>query len=398
MAKKKELGEVGLMDEKKIAGFMGALQKLTGAVVSHENPHLKIIRTPSPSLNATFGHGWGLPLGFTWVLYGEPKDGKSLIINSTIGQVHQDDPEAIVIKFDTEFREKGQLTEEMMRVYKIDPKRYICFQVNTPAEVFDRITKDIWALVQEGMKLKLVVIDSINGVQGRRRMGAASIEDVTIGDLAQTIQDGMKQILPIQRNSINPFSIICSAQVRSEMDMLEQKRLGNGPKVKMAASWGFKHYAEYVTYIKRNKNADGRKDLFGRDYEAKTGGKDMAGKAEQTMFRLIGKMKDSSLGPIGRTGELTFSIDKGVCNVSHEIFLMGTGRGVIDRKGGTYTFGTHSWTGKEGMVQALEEDAVLAQEVLKELHKRDLAGEWRQQDLNAALETVTEETPQPEED
>ena len=69
------------------------------------------------------------------------------------------------------------MTPEMMKVYGIDPRRYICFQVNRPAEVFDRISKDVKALVQDGMKLKLVVIDSINGVQGRRRMAADSIEE-----------------------------------------------------------------------------------------------------------------------------------------------------------------------------------------------------------------------------
>jgi len=382
-------------DKKKTPNFMAKLSALSGAITKYENPHLSVIRTPSPSINSTFGHGWGLPLGFTWVMYGEPKDGKSLLANSTIGQLHKDDPEAFVIKFDTEFREKGQMTPQMMKVYGIDPRRYICFSANRPAEVFDRISKDIKAMIQDGMKLKLVLIDSINGVQGRRRMAADSIEDTTIGDLAQTIQDGMKQILPIQRDQdgdgSKAFSIICTCQVRSEMDALEQKRLGSGPKVKMAASWGFKHYAEYVMFVKRNKNKEGRQDILGRSYEAKAGGTDLDGKAENVMFRLIGKMRDSSMGPIGRTGEFTFAMDYGVVHTCHEAFLMGTGRGVIERSGANYSYGGSTWNGKAAMVLALEQDPDMVKAILKDLHKADLAGLWRSQDVSDAVKTETEE-------
>lgn len=385
---------INAASDKKQDAMMAQLLKLSGAVANHVNPHLNVIRTPSPSINATFGHGWGLPLGFTWVLFGEPKDGKSLVLNSTIGQLHTDDPEAIVIKFDTEFREKGQMTPEMMKVYRIDPRRYICFQVNTPAEVFDRITKEIKALIQNGLKIKLVAIDSINGVQGRRRMASKSIEDVTIGDLAQTIQDGMKAILPVQRDHAGDgsraFSVICTCQVRSEMDMVEQKRLGNAPKVKMAASWGFKHYAEYVSYVRRNKTAAGKVDLLGRSYEARAGGTDLAGKTESAMFRIIARMKDSSMGPIGRTGELTFSIDKGVVNVSHEVFLMGTGRGVIERSGPNYSYGGNRWNGKEAIVVAMEENPEIMRAIVTDLHKRDLAGEWREIDATNAQAPETD--------
>lgn len=391
---KKESGDAATIvndaaDSRQNKGFMAKLGALSGAVTKYESPHAHVIRTPSPSINATFGNGWGLPQGFTWVMYGEPKDGKSLVANSTIGQLHKDDPEAWVIKFDTEFREKGQMTPEMMKVYGIDPRRYICFQVNRPSEVFDRISKDVKALVQDGMKLRLVVIDSINGVQGRRRMAADSVEDTTIGDLAQTIQDGMKQILPVQRDQdgdgSKAFSVICTCQVRSEMDALEQKRLGSGPKVKMAASWGFKHYAEYVMFVRRNKNKEGRQDILGRSYEAKAGGTDLDDKAENVMFRLIGKMRDSSMGPIGRVGEFTFAIDHGVVHTCHEAFLMGTKRGIIERTNNTYSYGGSRWNGKEAIILALEQDPAMVQTILRDLHKADLAGLWRSQDVADAV-------------
>jgi len=379
---------------------MAKLQSLSGAITNYNSPHLRVIRTPSPSLNAMFGNGWGLPIGFTWVLFGQPKDGKSLVVNSTMGQLHRDDPEAVIIKFDTEFRDQGQLGPEMLKVYGIDPKRYICFQVNSPAEVFDRITKDIHALIQDGLPVRLIVIDSVNGIQGRRRMVADSVESVTIGDLAQTLQDGMKAILPVQRDmggdGSKAFAVICTSQVRSEMDPIEQKRLGSGPKVKMAASWGFKHYAEYFTFVRRNKNKEGREDLLGRKYEAN--GTDIAGKSENTAFRIMLNMRDSSIGPIGRSAEFTFSIDKGVINTAHEVFLMAMGRGVITRSGMKYTFMNSSWAGKEAVINAFENDPDLCKAAIKELHKQDLAGQWRAKDIETAkaAETSLDDEEKPE--
>ena len=75
--------------------WMKALNKLEGAVEKSYNPFAYVLRSPSPSVNFTFGNSHGLPFGYTLILYGPPAGGKSLLSNAFIGQLHKDDPEAI---------------------------------------------------------------------------------------------------------------------------------------------------------------------------------------------------------------------------------------------------------------------------------------------------------------
>ena len=81
---------------------MSKLQELDGAVVERRNIHETVLRTGSPSADFCFGNGHGLPRGYSLVMYGEPKAGKSVILNSMIGTMHKDYPEAVAIKFNTE--------------------------------------------------------------------------------------------------------------------------------------------------------------------------------------------------------------------------------------------------------------------------------------------------------
>ncbi len=119
--------------------WLSKLQKLEGACNAEYNTFAYVLRSPSPSLNFIFGKTHGLPLGFSAVLYGPPKGGKSIICNAFIGQLHKDDPNALAIKFNTELRELGQLTKEQADLFGIDRERYMAFDVNAPDLIFDRI-------------------------------------------------------------------------------------------------------------------------------------------------------------------------------------------------------------------------------------------------------------------
>ena len=86
-------------------------------------------------------------------------------------------------------------------------------------------------------------------------------------------------------------------------------------------------------------------------------------------------MKGSSMGPRGRVGEFTLDEHKGIINTHEEIFLLGAGRGVIERPNQlTYMFGDRKWAGKAAMLQALRDDADLRDAIVKELRRRDLEG------------------------
>jgi hypothetical protein len=357
--------------------WLSQLQKLDGAVVDYYDPHKNVIQTFSPSVNFCFGNGHGLPYGFTIALGGPPKGGKSVLCHSMIGQLHQSDPDAIAVKFDTEFRSHAQMDEGTAAAYGIDLDRLQVVETNTPKGIFDQIEQDLAAQCQAGMPLKLVIIDSITGIQGRRSMNADSIETQQIGDLALTLQEGFKRILPVQRKC--KFAIVLTCQVRAEMDALEQKR---GNKVKMALPFGVQHYAEYFMFVEANRNKDGRTDILGNDLkDDETGMTDMAGNEDQIAHKIRVKMKDSSCGPKGRVGEFTLAYHNGritgIKNVQEEAFLLGVNRGVISKPNNlSYEFGGQKWTGKPAMLQALENDLALRTRVLDEVFKRDQPGAY----------------------
>lgn len=357
--------------------WLSQLQKLDGAVVESYNPHQAVVQTFSPSVNFTFGNGHGLPQGFTLALGGPPKGGKTVLCNSMIGQLHQSDPEAIAVKFDTEFRELGQMDDLTAEAYGIDRDRYQPCMINTPKGIFDQIEQDLAAQCQAGMPLKLVIIDSITGIQGRRAMNADSIETQQIGDLALTLQEGFKRILPVQRKY--RFAIVLTCQVRAEMDILEQKR---GNKVKMALPFGVQHYAEYFMFVEANKNKDGRTDLLGNDLrDDETGLTDVAGNEDQIAHKIRVKMKDSSCGPKGRVAEFTLSYRNGkitgIKHVHEEVFLLGVNRGVIEKPNNlSYAYGDQKWTGKPATLQALENDAGLRARILADVFQKDQPGSY----------------------
>lgn len=360
--------------------WMKALNKLEGAVAKESNPFAHVVRTPSPSVNFTFGNTHGLPLGYTLIMYGPPAGGKSILANSMIGQLHADYEDAIAIKFNTELRETAQNTPAWRSVWGIDDDRYVAYDVNSPDLIFDRIEKDVAAMCQEGAPIKLVVIDSINAIQGRRGMAQESVMKQQIGDLALTLQTGFGRILPVQRKY--NFAVVLTSHVRAEMDQAEIMR---GNKVKMGASFGVQHYGEYFMYIEPNRSKAGSEDLLGQKLEDENS-TDLMDKAEKTGHKIRVSMKKSSLGPKLRTGEFTFDYQKGVVNVHEEVFLLGVNRNVIEHPNNlTYAFGDKKWSGKPAILQAIKDEPQLGLAILAEVKRRDMAGLYAAEDAAAAV-------------
>jgi len=338
------------------------LKKLDGAMKKRIDRFANVIRTPSPSTNFIFGNTHGMPLGYSTLLWGPPGGGKSLLTNATIGQLHRDDPEAIAVKFDTEFRDDGQMSEETLRSFGVDPDRYIVFEVNRPGEVFDVFAGEIYALIQKGAPIKLAIIDSINGIQGRREAELESVEQYTIGDHAQTLQIGLKKILPVQRRG--NLHLILACQQRAEMDSLEQKR---GNKTKAAASFGVLHHCEYFVYVERNKNKAGRVDELGNSFEDASR-KDVTDAADITGHKIAVWMQKSSVGPAGRSAEFTIDYKGGIINQHEEIFRLGTKWGIIERVNNTtYALAGSKFVGKPALLDGLKKSPDLQKLVIREL-------------------------------
>lgn len=356
----------------KLKSQMAKLLKLEGAVTESRNVHATVIDSPSPSLNFIFGNGWGLPRAHTMLLYGPPRGGKSIICNAMAGKLHRDNPNAVVVKFNTEFREQAQ---DQKRVWGIDPERYLAYEVNQPDQIFDRIEKEISAMIQDGMDIPLVIIDSLNDIQGRRRLNAESVMQQTIGDQALTIQDGLLQILGPQRRG--NFALILTSHVRSQIDPKGTSATVHTSKttaIRPAVAWGTQHHAEYYLYVSADSTKDGRTDLSGKLLEDETV-TDLNDNHERTGHKVKVRMMDSSLGPKGREGVFTLDYNKGIINVHEEVFLLGINRGVIARPNNLmYAFDGKEWRGKQEMLNAIQGDQQLAQKILMELKRRDQSG------------------------
>jgi hypothetical protein len=307
--------------------FVKELRKLKGAMTERVNPYRQenLIKSSSPSLNWIFGHGHGLPFGHGVMLWGEPKCGKSLVTYDLIASMHQQYPDAIAIKFDTEFRDESQLTDAEAATWGVDLDRLVVIQTNKSGEIFDQIEQDINGLIQDGAKVKLIAIDSISGIQGNRDANAASVEDNQMGDHAQTVKKGLKRILPIQKR--NNVALICSTHATAEMDQWEVKRNG---KSKAAASYGIRHHCEYFVNVSKVVNATGKTDLQGNELIDKNR-RGMDDKGEKTGHKITVWMQESTVGCQDRVGQFTFDYKRGIINQHEELFLLGKRWNVVKK-------------------------------------------------------------------
>jgi len=350
--------------------LMAKLRKLEGAVAIDADPMTDCLKTPSPSVNWALGvRGHGLPFGYSMILFGPPKGGKSLICNAFIGQLHADDPDAVAITFNTELRGELQSSSVANRSFGIDPERFVCYDVNEPSQIFDRIENEINALCQDGLKVKLIIIDSLKGVAGRRFLNSTTVNQQQIGDQAATLQDGLQRILPIIRR--NKIALLMTTHVRAEMDQVEQMR---GKTVKMASAYASKHMAEFFCYVEPNQTKAGRSTLVGETLESK-GMKDFRDKGDKTGHKIRFQVMGNSLGPDGRSAEFTIDYNKGIINQYEEIFILGRNSGVIEKPNNiTYKYGDSSYRGKPAMLAALRDSVDLQNQILTEVYKLDLEG------------------------
>lgn len=344
--------------KKKSFADFDAFFKGKNVVDYSENPFSDILFTDSPSFNWMLGNTHGLPFGYSLLLWGAPKSGKTLVCNNFISVLHRVNPEAMVLKFNTEFREKLQRNSN---IADIDTNRIRTLEVNGPADVFDFIAKDVPSMCQAGLPLKLIIIDSLNGIFGKRGVNSDSIEDVTIGDAAITLQEGFKRIIPVLRQY--NIALIATAQQRAEMNQLEQRR---GNEFKVALASGALHAIEYHVQIIQNRNKDGK--LI--DEESK----DLMEKNLILGHKIRAVISASSCSPQGRTAEFTLNYNKGIVNIGEEVAKLATdATHVVKTEGQMYIVGDQKYRGWDAFVNALETNIDVRNKVIEDVKKTDVA-------------------------
>lgn len=358
--------------------LMEKIMKDVGGATAR-NIHSEALQTHSPALNFLFGNGWGIPKSYSLLLYGNPGGGKSLICRSFIGTLHKSDPDAVAVVFDTEFRWEAQVLSDpatQMVPYDIDEKRLIVIAENDPSKVFDVIQFKIPMWKQAGMKIELVVIDSITNIQGRRAMDQKTILTQQRGDWALTIQEGLKAIQPIIRK--NQIGLILTTQIRDEQDPQEQMKK---KKIKPAAGWAAKHFSEYCMYVEGIDSQAGRATLADPKIKLEDTAMSVfkpAKEGERTGHRIRARMIRASMGPKNRVAEFTVDYRNGIIHTHEEVWALGCGTGAVERPTvQSYTFGDREWRGKPSFMEALKTEPDLCAKILEEVHRRDLAGAFK---------------------
>lgn len=340
--------------------WMKQLNKMDGAVDRDYDPYLpeNVIQTVSPSINWIFSKSSGLPFMEFMLLWGPPKAGKSVVSDAFVSALHAKDKDAMAMKFDTELREMGHKEA----FWNIDESRYPVFNVNEPQNIFDRLNKDIFPMVEQGMPLKLVIIDSLQGIQGVKAANADSVTDHQMGDHAMTIQKGLMSIMPFLRR--HKIALISTAHIRGNLDAGMY-----GPKEKMAGGWHQKHSYEYFVKVTRDNSAEGKTDALGNKLESDI--KDFKGKNERTGHKIYVEMTESSRGVAGRSGQITFDYNHGIVNIEEEIFELAKNLNLVERPNNrTYVLNGVNFNSKEDFILAIKNDENVRNQLLKGIYKK----------------------------
>jgi hypothetical protein len=310
--------------------------------------------TPSPYWNWIFANkANGIPKNSTLLEYSVPKAGKSLGVYSIIDEMQRRDKEGIAIYFNTELR--GALQHNVFST--IDKERMIIYDTNDPVEIFDRVEKDIKPMVQDGMPLRIIAIDSLTQIMGVKRDDAKSVADHLMGDHALTVQIGLSKLIPFCKR--NKILHIATEQMRANMDAGKY-----APKEKAAATWSTKHTYEYAISFNRVSNTDADKLII----EDKTFTEDLKDAKQEALrleHKVYVKMEGNSVGQAGRAGVFTLNYKQGIINQHEEIFWLGKNTGIIKLEGQkTYIFGKEQFNGKKECAQAIKEDQELAKAIM----------------------------------
>jgi len=192
----------------------------------------------------------GLPDNKIVALAGEQATGKTYITMGMISKFLNDNPEAVVLYFDSE----QAVTSEMFRSRGIDPKRVAVFPVST-VEEFRRqaitIVDKYLEMPVDKRKKTMMVLDSLGMLSTSKEMSDTAegkeVRDMTRSQVIKstfrvlTVKLGVAHIPMIFTN--HPYDVIGA--------YVPTKEMGGGAGLKYAAS--------IIIYLskKKDKNADG---------------------------------------------------------------------------------------------------------------------------------------------
>ncbi len=312
-------------------------------------------QTKSPAVNYLFGKDWGLKAGYSAMIYGPPKSGKSLLSYAFAGHLHQTDPEAIVLHFDTEFRDN---MEHWQKAFGIDPERFISYQTNNPVNIFDYIANDVKAMLQDGAKIKMIIIDSLAGILYPKEANRDQTTDMVIGDASAYLSGALKLIIPVIRQF--KIALLLCQHIRSNMDPTMAKY----KPYNVPGGNALKHYVECWMLVEKINAKDSK--TFDSDK------KDGAGNYIQTGHKIRVKMEENSIGPQNRAVEVDISYTEGLINQHEEIARLAIGMGIAESAGAWVSYKGKKWQGAHNFGLAIREDYDLQKELIEKIREADI--------------------------
>lgn len=315
-----------------------------------------IAQFPSPGVNYLFGKTQGMKAGYTALIYGPPKSGKSLLAFAAAGQLHKDDPEAIVLHFDTEYRDN---VDTWVNAFNIDKDRFVTRQSNNPVEIFDYIANQVLAMLQEGAPIKMIIIDSLAMISYPKESNRDQTTDHVMGDAASYLGPAIKLIIPVVRK-YKIATILCQ-HVRDNMDPNSAKYR---PYV-IPGGKAMKHSVEYWMLVTKVESKDTKKFDSGR--------KDGSGNDIQTGHTIRVKMEENSMGPQNRSAEVALVYSKGIVDQYEEIATLAVNMNIISRPNNlSYIYGDKKWQGFNNFALAVQADEELQRELIRKITENDI--------------------------
>jgi recombination protein RecA len=273
-------------------------------------PADSVISLPSPSFNWAVGNG-GIVKGKAVCLFGPESGGKSLLMQLIMAQIHQEDPEAIGILFDSEFA----FNPEWFKKLGGDPGRLIVRQTNDPQKIFDYMSPEgeMYEMLQEGAPIRFVGLDSVKGVRYPKDIKKNTTDQTMGGGGASYLGPALKGVLPV----IREFNIttILVQQVYEEMDQYKKM---NNPWI-VPDGRALKHFCDYMIQVEKLETKAGRIEE----------GSNIHGGAQQVGHIIRLKCKKNRVAAPYRTAQLTLKYENGIVDTENELFDLAKSLGLI---------------------------------------------------------------------
>lgn len=268
----------------------------------------QIIPTPSPSLNWALGNG-GFIEGRVAVMYGPESGGKSLLGFLTLIEIQKKYPEGICLLFDAEM----QFDAEWFIKLGGDPTRLIVRQTNDPVQIFDYWYGELLEMLQEGLPLKGIMLDSIKSILYPKDIRDVSTKQIQGGSGAAYLPSVLKRVIPIVRKY--EILTIMIQQVGEELD--PYKKLKN--PYTFGDGKALKHSSDVTILVEKIETKD----------NIIVGNKNMMGSDSQIGHKVRMKVKKNRTGIPYRMAEFTLLYGKGISNTAEEIFELAKSIDVI---------------------------------------------------------------------